>query len=295
MSNDLSIFKNLPTLRDTTDALTDNLAGSSGGMRRLVASGKMFREMIGGKIYRENEERSMNIVIVNSAPNNYRMYYKGAYVEGQTSSPVCWSVDGGRTSFSGAPERQSTNCATCPQNIAGSGAGETKACRFHRRLAVVIDGEIVKKQVYQLLVPAKSLFGDGEKGKMPLIKYAEYIRANGGRVGQIVTKIKFDNTASYDKLFFDAVRPLEQEESDIIEELKTAPETLKAIELDIKPSAASEFEMALPAVPVTPKPKVVAKPKAEPVEEDIPEPTVKHSKKPIVESKVEDLVAEWDD
>ena len=50
-----------------------------------------------------------------------------------------------------------------------------------------------------------------------------------------------------------------------------------------------------PPLSVTPKPKVVAKPKAEPVEEDIPEPTVKHSKKPIVESKVENLVAEWDD
>lgn len=307
MSTELSIFKNLPTLTNGgSDTDTDSLAGS-GGMRRLVASGGVFREMIGGKEYRVSEERSINVVIVRVAPENYRVFYKGSYVEGQTSTPVCWSTDGGKTPAADSPEKQSPNCVNCPQNIKGSGTGETKACRFHRRIAVVIDGEVERREVYQFLVPARSVFGDGERGKMPLQKYAQYVKSQGGGITQIVTEVRFDTSVTYDKVTFKPLRPLTQDEFDIVNELRDMPEALNAIKLDVKPKEQDEdSEASKPAPKAAPKPapKPVAKPA--PVEEVvdegaeeeavIEEPKKVPSKKiPVAESKLADIVQEWDD
>ena len=141
--SDLTLFSNnseLPAyLKNAAlDDVTSVLAGESLGSRRISIKGGVFREMIGGKEYRVSEERSMNVVIVKAASKVSRVFYSGNYSEGETVSPTCWSSDSQRPDEK-VKDKQSATCLNCPKNIKGSGQGDSRACRYQQRLAVVID------------------------------------------------------------------------------------------------------------------------------------------------------------
>jgi hypothetical protein len=243
----------------------------------------VFREFIGGKEYRVSEERSMNVVIVKAAPKVSRIFYAGSYVEGETVSPTCWSSDSQRPDEK-VKSPQSATCLTCPKNIKGSGQGESRACRYQQRLAVVLDNEVAKKEVYQLVLPPTSVFGDGEKGKLPLQAYARHLKNHGTPITGVVTEMRFDTASPTPKLVFKPVRPVSEEEYHIVQELKDSPEAISAVTLTVaqtdgvKPSA---------------KPALAAPVEVEAVEE----PKKAAPKKAVMgtESKLEDLVGEWDD
>jgi len=61
-------------------------------------------------------------------------------------------------------------------NVKGSGQGESKACRFSQRLAVVFANDI-GGDVMQLQLAATSIFGKEEGDKRPLQAYARYLAA----------------------------------------------------------------------------------------------------------------------
>jgi hypothetical protein len=301
MSN-IALFEGkLPgRLLDAEDEDTKALAGS-GGMRRISIKGGVFREIIGGKEYRASEERFLNVAIIKVAPHNSRQYFPGTYVEGEKASPLCWSSDGVKPNED-VKEKQAPNCASCPQNIKGSGQGESRACRFQRRMAVMLDGAITNREVYQLIAPATSIFGDGERGKMPLQKYAQHLQAHKTPITQIITELRFDTASTQPKLMFKAVRPLTDEEYAAVVDMRNSTEAIAAITMNVAQTdgnapAASLFdnsEEAAPA-PALEKPKTKA---VKPAPEDEPEvapPTKVSSKKPATESKLADLVGEWDD
>lgn len=286
--SEMTLFKGgLPTYLQGTDDATNALAGTSDGgglgARRISIKGGVFREFIGGKEYRVSEERSMNVVIVKAAPKVSRIFYSGSYVEGETVSPTCWSSDSQRPDEK-VKSPQSATCLTCPKNIKGSGQGESRACRYQQRLAVVLDNEVAKKEVYQLVLPPTSVFGDGEKGKLPLQAYARHLKNHGTPITGVVTEMRFDTASPTPKLVFKPVRPVSEEEYHIVQELKDSPEAISAVTLTVaqtdgvKPSA---------------KPALAAPVEVEAVEE----PKKAAPKKPAmgVESKLEDLVGEWDD
>ena len=103
----------------------------------------------------------MNIVIVNGGRHIARQFYAGKYVAGESSAPDCWSNDGTAPDAS-VEEPQAKTCEGCPQNIKGSGQGETRACRFKRRVAVILPEEVGGNNhgdIYQLEVASKSIFG----------------------------------------------------------------------------------------------------------------------------------------
>ena len=287
--SDLALFKGgLPAYLQGTDDATNALAGTGDGgnlgARRISIKGGVFREFIGGKEYRVSEERSMNVVIVKAAPKVSRIYYSGSYVEGETVSPTCWSSDSQRPDEK-VKEPQSATCLTCPKNIKGSGQGESRACRYQQRLAVVLDNEVAKKEVYQLVLPPTSVFGDGEKGKLPLQAYARHLKNHGTPITGVVTEMRFDTASPTPKLVFKPVRPVTEEEYHIVQELKDSPEAISAVTLTVaqtdgvKPSAKPALAAPVEAVEVVEEPKKVA------------------PKKPAggTESKLEDLVGEWDD
>lgn len=285
------------------DNLSDTLSGgtSTGSQnRRISIKGGVFREMINGKEYRVSEDRAMNVVIVNAAPIS-RMYFAGSYVEGETVKPVCWSSNT-QTPDESVPkdQRQASRCLDCPQNIKGSGQGEGRACRFSQRLAVQLEGEIEKREVYQLNLPATSVFGDGEKGKMPLQAYGRHLKAHGEAPAGIVTEVRFDTSSPTPKLIFKPVRRLEDAEIAVVLEMRDHEDTLKAITLNVSqmdgvlPAGKKEdlFETAAPKLE---KPK--AEPKAE-AEEAVEEPKkmVKKTAAPAPEkADLADLVGNWDD
>ena len=218
MSN-MTLFKgaNLPSRlkNQELDDVTKSLMGGGGGStyKRISIKGNVFRMVAGGKEIATNEDRAMNVIIVASASDNSRTYYEGQYKEGEAIRPACWSNDG-KTPDKGVKEPQASACASCPQNIKGSGQGESRACRFSRRLAVVLEGDI-EGDVYGLTLPATSIFGKGEDGKMPLQAYATFLGQHNCPVTAVVTEMRFDIKSPTPKLTFKAVRPLTDEEDEI--------------------------------------------------------------------------------
>ena len=291
--SELTLFKSgLPAyLKDAADEATKALAGeSSGGSRRISIKGNVFREYIGGKEYRVSEERSMNVVIIKAAPKVSRVFYAGSYVEGESVTPTCWSSDSQRPDDKvKAENKQSATCLSCPQNIKGSGQGDSRACRYQQRLAVVLDGEVDREEVYQLVLPPTSVFGDGEKGKLPLQAYARYLQNHNTPITGIVTEMRFDTASPTPKLVFKPVRPVTEEEFAVIQRLKDSNEAVSAITMTVAQTDGVKDK---------PKAALAAPAPVEAVEaEEVEEPKKAAPKKaaPTSEPKLEDLVGEWDD
>jgi len=292
--SEMTLFKGgLPAyLQTASDDATNALAGGESlGSRRISIKGNVFREYIGGKEYRVSEERSMNVVIIKAAPKVSRVFYAGSYVEGEAVTPTCWSSDSQRPDEK-VKDKQSATCLNCPQNIKGSGQGDSRACRYQQRLAVVVDGEVDKEEVYQLVLPPTSVFGDGEKGKLPLQAYARHLKNHGTPITGVVTEMRFDTASPTPKLVFKPVRPVSEEEFETIQRLKDAPEAVNAITMTVAQTDGVKDKKPALAAP---------KAEAEPVEkveaEEVEEPKKAAPKKaaPTAEPKLEDLVGEWDD
>ena len=302
--NDIDIFQGgaLPSYLKNmgADDVTNALAGEAGGgMRRISIKGGVFREMIGGKEYRVSEERAMNIIIIKAAPSLSRTYYSGTYTEGEAVRPTCWSSDS-RQPDEAVKNKQSNTCMTCPQNIKGSGQGDSRACRFSQRLAVVIEGEVDREEVYQLTLPATSIFGEKVGNKMPLRAYAELLKSKDAPMSGVVTEMRFDTSSPTPKLIFRPIRVVTEDEYEVIQRLKESDEAKKAIELTVSQADNVKKEAAAPSPApkkIAPPPKVVEPEPEE--EEEIEEPKKAAPKKaaaPAAEpSALADLVGQWDD
>lgn len=257
------------------DATTKALMGSGGNGKRISIRGGVFRMIVDGKEIAQNEERAMNVVIVAANAHVSRSYYEGTYEEGKNIAPSCWSNDG-ITPDSKVSEPQAGKCASCPQNIAGSAEqGKGRACRYSQRLAVTLENDL-QGDVYQLTLPAQSIFGKAENSKMPLQAYAQFLGGHGLPVTSVVTEMRFDTASATPKLTFKAVRPLE------VDELATAQ--TKGESAEAKTAIANTPAM-LDGAKSAPK----AEPKAEAVAE--PEPT-KRTKK-AAPKDVSEILDDW--
>lgn len=332
MSNQVTLFENgaltIPAyLKREVDESTRSLMGNFDG-KRISLEGGVFRMLVGGKEVAKVDDRSMNMIIVRNAATNNRSFYKNGYVPGQkATAPDCWSDDAVSPSDR-VKEPQSTACATCPQNIKGSGAnGESRACRYFRRTAVMLDNDI-GGDIYALTLSSQSIFGD-DPAKMGFQQFARYLVGFGLNVNAVVAKLKFDTDVGTPKLMFTPVRPLTEAEYDKVLAAVEHPDTLKAIsqnpaEIDgavvpEKPEIKYDTQVEQPAKPVEqPKPAapVAAKPALQPKQalqpkptgfavqktaEVIPEPTVRPSATvaeivaPATDMNVADILADWSD
>jgi len=304
MSNEMTLFGNqssaaLALLQGLEDDLTNKLAGS-GGNRRLSIEGNVFREIIGGKEVRVSEDRFMQVVIINAAAVG-RTFYAGTYVKGQKMKPTCWSSDT-QSPDSNVPadQRQANFCKDCSQNIKGSAAqGDGRACRYSQRVAVALASDTgVDDKVYQISLPATSVFGDADGQKMPLQAYGRYLKAHNTHVISVVTEMRFD-PAGQMKLVFKPVRALNEGELKTVLSLRDHPDTLKAITMTVSQMDQAEGEPGAPAAAPAPTPK--AEPKVEKVAaEEVAEPTkvVKKSTpaaEPAAKADLSDIVDGWDD
>lgn len=236
MTTDMTLFKNNPMVSSDLFKkfmdMTSTLAGGSNGTsRRISIKGNRFREMINGEQVRVNSSGSMNIVIL-AASGIGRTYFEGAYDPNNSAPPTCWSPDSEKPAAEvPADKRKAANCRDCPMNIKGSGQGESRACRFSVRLALAIEGQYDK--VYQLSLPATSLFGDGKDGKLGMQAYAKFMKANETPVIAVVTQMYFDENSETPKLFFKPVRPLDGDELQQVFALAEDPDVEKAITLTV--------------------------------------------------------------
>jgi hypothetical protein len=296
MSNELAVLdQGLPSylkeleLDSTTKALMGS--GGDGGMKRISIKGGVWRMMVNGKEIAQNEERSMNVVIVAAAEKVSRTFYAKQYSEGgEVTAPDCWSADG-EVPDAKAKAPQSKRCVDCPQNAKGSGQGESRACRYSQRLAVVLANDI-KGDVYQLTLPAASIFGAGEPGKWPLQTYAKMIGSKGVPITAIVTEMRFDTSSATPKLTFKPVRVLEPSEHETVIEQGKTTAAQRAITMTV--AEADGAKVAEPAAP-----KLTAAKKEEVIEAEVVEEPVKRSAKkeePAAEKKdLSKILDEWDD
>jgi hypothetical protein len=270
--------------------LAKSLTGGTGGGggKRISIKGGVFRLMADGKEITSIDDRHLDVVIVNAAPKISRTYYAGTYEEGNTSAPNCWSADG-EVPDASIEEPQASNCASCPMNVKGSGQGDSKACRFSQRLAVVLANDI-QGDVMQLTLAATSIFGKEEGEKRPLQAYARYLAAQSINPETLVTRLRFDTKAAVPKLFFQPVRWLEDDEYAVAVEKGASTLAKSAVTMSV--SKPSEKPLQIEGA----KPKAKA---AEAESFDEPEkrkPAVKASAVP--QKKAGSLAAtvdEWDD
>lgn len=298
--SELAIFsQNLPAhlkaldLDDTTKAL---MGGGGGDNKRISIEGGVWRMMVNGKEVAQNEERAMNVVIVAAAPKVSRIFYAGVYKKGVVSPPDCWSADG-EFPDAKAKNPQSKKCIDCPQNIKGSGQNDSRACRYNQRLAVVLEND-VGGDVYQLTLPATSIFGSGENGKWPLQTYAKMIASKGVPIPSVVTEMRFDTNSSTPKLTFKPARFLETSDFNTALEQGKSPDAIRAITMTVaqadkvaEKNDGEEFEQVAKSAPKKAAPVAEA-------EDDTPEPVKRASKKeeaPAPKKDVSKILEEWDD
>lgn len=208
------------------DDITKSMLGS-GGIPRISIKGSVFRKIVGGEEVMRNEDRAMNMVILNSAPTEYRTFYAGTFKEGENTAPECWSSDGVAPDAT-VENPQSSKCENCPQNIKGSGQGDSRACRFSRWLAVALENDL-EGDILQLILPSQSVFGKGDKGKLPLRQYAKFLDAHGLPITAVVTEMRFDTDSATPKLTFKPIRPLDEDEYNQCRERSQHPDAIEAI------------------------------------------------------------------
>jgi hypothetical protein len=282
--------------------LTKSLAGGGVGAKRISIRGGVFRKIVGGEEVGKLTTREMNVIIVNARKSVSRVFYAGKYNADEIVPPTCWANDGDAPDVSVA-DKQSSNCATCPQNVAGSGEGTSRACRYQRRIAVVLEGDM-SGDVYQLTLPSKSIFGKGEGNLHPFESYTKYIAGNGRNINQIVTQVSMDLDSDTAKLLFSPVRHINQEEWQVAKEAGDSIEAKNAITMTVGQTDGVKKPLALAGKPLAEEEfetKPVAKAKAVEVEDaEIVEPVKRTNKKadaaaPTAKANLASVISAWSD
>ena len=294
MTTDVQLFKSgVPSYlkAQPLNAITKSLLGTGKTTKKISIRGNVFRLVVNGKEIATSEERSMKVVLVNVAPKVHRTFYAGVFNPNVKAGPECWSADGERPDAS-IDSPQSDACHNCEKNIAGSGTGKTKACKFGRMLAVVLENDL-NGDVFQLSLPAQSIFGDADGGKMPLNAYAQFLAGFNVNVTAVVTEMRFDTDSATPKLYFKAARPLTEEEYDALSLRGETPEVKSLVKVSFRPQA----EVAPADVPKLPN-KAKVKDADEEVEAEEPtQPKKRDSKKeePAAKKNLASVLEQWDD
>lgn len=292
MSN-ISLFKSgsiVPDyLREGSDSTTKDIAGASGG-KQISIKGGVWRMIVGGEEVAKNEDRAMNLVVIAAGKGITRTYYADKYEEGKDVKPACWSAEGEKPNPE-VPNPQASSCATCPQNIEGSGEGKSRACRYSKRLAVALENDITGN-IYRMSVPAKSYFGKADGDKMPLQAFGKFLAGHGIPITGIVTEARFDTSEAVPVLKFRAVRPLTREEWEDAKAQSQTEEARQAIEFKMVPSKAETGNApALPAAFKEPAAYQEPAPQAK-VAEPVKRTTKKAEPAPATKD-VSQVLADW--
>ena len=297
MSEIMTLDQNLPDFLQQAgvSALTKQLAGTS-GVARIVPKNGIFRKVVGGEEMGK-VKNNINVVIVNASPKVGRVFYMKQWTpDAEPSAPDCFSNDGASPDPQAA-NPQSDRCDTCQQNIKGSGMGNSKACRYSRRLALVLEedfGTSLEGKVYQMNLASKSLFGTGTGDNAHTFEnYTKYLANNGKSLDYVVTQIAFNEQNDNQSVLFSPVRFITKREYEVTGKL--AAETQKLV---IMTPYQADMAGRLPA-PAAPAAKAATT--VTPVTEDdaVAEPVKREVKaKPEVPAAKKDLasvVKAWGD
>jgi hypothetical protein len=296
MSNDVSIFTSQTgvSTERRQSALAQKIAtSSSSSTRRIQANiNGTFKKMVNGEQVGNAIRGEFNAIVVGMLTNVSRIFYKEKFDPNKEATlPNCWSNNGDKPE-AGASDPQHGNCADCPRNIKGSGENGGKACRYQRRVSLLLEGD-ESGTVYQFNIPAKSLFGKGTGNIHPFESYVKFLVNNNMSPDLVVTNISFDSNAETMELVFSPVREVSDAEYELILAAQERPET----EMYTKLTAAQTDGVS--KTPKLDKPAPVVTRSEEPEEEEVTEP-VKRTKKKEEETPAADnddplasIIDEW--
>lgn len=282
MSTEVSIFSNdLPAEQRATTELSElakSLLGSRNLYvnRRIVVKKGTFRKLVNGEEVGGKLEGPLNVIIVNALPGISRQYYANDYdPEAEATLPDCYSNLGDK------PEPNATNiqnatCNGCPQNIEGP---KGRACKFQRRIAVILEGD-TSGEVYQMNLGSKSIFGKGEGRLYPFEAYFNFLSSNNESIDRVVTSISIDDDVDYAKVFFSAARHLTASEAELAAQAGSSRDAKNVIRLSV--AQADGVKKLPPAAEAA---------SDEPVKRQASKPTVP----PVEEKKISDVVSAWSD
>jgi hypothetical protein len=305
MNTNVSIFKqqtsqaiqNRPPSR-----LAEELSkGSSGISSRRIQTNTngVFKRLVNGEQVGDPIPGEINVIIIWTLPNVSRIWYKEKYDPNKDASlPNCWSNMGDKPEAA-ASDPQHTNCADCLKNIQGSGEGKSRACRYQRRISVLVEGD-TSGDIYQFNIAAKSLFGKGLSNMHPFESYINYLRANGEAPDQVVTTISYDTNAEAMELLFTPLRSVSDKEWAEVKRAQDHPDASRYTRITV---GQTDNVTKLPAPDVIrsdepdEEPAVQAAPTPPKVEEPIAEPIKRETKKeePPLKDDIAEVLSAWAD
>ena len=298
MSN-IAIFKQdgagVSTKRELSDfAKTFESATNASTSRRIQTNANgTFKRLVNGKQIGDAIRGEINVIIVYALPKVSRIYYKEDFDPSKEATlPNCWSNLGDKPEEA-ALDKQHTNCADCPMNIAGSGKSEkSRACRFQRRISVLVEND-GPGDVYQFNIPAKSIFGKGTGNVHPFESYIKFLLANGESPDNVVTNISYDLNADSMELAFTPLRGITDEEYAMVKSAQARPET----QMYTKITVAQADKVTKQPLAIEQKPKIARSDEPEEDIEVIEEPIKRPAKKvelpPQTKQSLVDVVDDW--
>ena len=318
MSNIIPIdFSQVPAFAKGKSSLAQALDDTlNNGIKRLSIKGGTFRYIAGGQEIGKIEDRFIDVVLVAASKHISRTLYLKTYDStAKAEAPDCWSPDGVKPDEK-AKSKQHDNCAMCPKNQKGSGQGDSRACRFNQRLAVVLANDI-GGEVLQLQLPATSLWGEGSKEAGATLQgYHKSLAARSIDEAALVTRIRFDTDKESPTLGFTAQSWLTQEQYSTALKQGQSEAAQRAITMTVFEADGVDAGggVALPSgtPPVMQQPKADPAPKADPTPVQkaaeaarAAPPTEPVADEPIVRKSTDvaaapnaaiaDLVAQWAD
>ena len=298
MSNLTLLNQDLPDFLQQAGVseLTKQLAGRTGA-KRIVPKNGIFRKVVGGEEMGK-VKGDLNVVVVNASPHVGRIFYAQAWTpDAEPTSPDCFSNDG-RAPDAGSTNKQADRCDSCERNIKGSGMGSSKACRYSRRIAVVLEedfGTSLEGEVYQMNLASKSLFGDSVGDNTHTFEnYTKYLSNNGKSLDYVVTQVSFNEDNDNQSVLFTPVKFINKAIHNVTSKVAVLPETQKMVVMTPYQADASGRAPKLEA------PKAAAPKLEAPQDDPIEEPKKRESKKaaePVVTTKksLDSVVAAWSD
>jgi hypothetical protein len=276
--------------------LTKQLAGRT-GVKRIVPKNGIFRKTVGGEEMGK-VKGNLDVIVVSASPKVGRIFYAKQWTpEAEPTAPDCFSNDGQAPDASSA-NPQASRCDACDQNVKGSGQGNSKACRYSRRIAVVLEedfGTSLQGEVYQMNLASKSLFGDSVGDNThPFESYTKYLANNGKSLDYVVTQLSFNEDNDNQSILFTPLRFINKAQYAVTSEVAAKPEVQKMVIM-------TPYQTDVSGKPKleAPKPEEA---KAKPVTEDdaVNEPKKRETKKaeapvPTPKKSLDSVVAAWSD
>ena len=297
MANSMTLFRDEKDVvvanQQGLDEITKRLLGGGTNYKRISIKGGKFRMIVNGQEAARSKDSTLDVVVVNAAEHVSRQFYAKTFdPTSKVGVPDCWSNDGKKPDPRSVSP-QGRTCDSCPKNIDGSGTnGRGRACRFSRRLAVVLANDVEHSDVYQIQLPATSLFGKAkDEEHMGLDAYVKHLAGYNYSITSVVTEMRFDENAEAPKLYFRGVRRLNENELAAAREKGQTEEAQNAITFNPgQMDMAKNEEVAAPPAP--------KEPTATPFKnEEVAEPTVRASKNratPTADVDVENLLDAWE-